>query len=55
MVTSSVVGCSRFSAKPPDVSDSVRKSLNQAGLQDVSVSQDRGNQAQIFSQTGALI
>jgi hyperosmotically inducible protein len=36
-----VVGCSRFSAKSPDVSDSIRKSLDQAGLKDVSVSQDR--------------
>ncbi len=36
-----VVGCSRFSSKSPDVSDSVRKSLDQAGLKDVSVSQDR--------------
>ena len=36
-----VVGCSRFSSKSPDVSDNVRKSLDQAGLKDVSVSQDR--------------
>ena len=36
-----VVGCSRFSAKSPDVSDSIRKSLDQAGLKDVTVSQDR--------------
>jgi hyperosmotically inducible protein len=36
-----VVGCSRFSAKSPDVADSIRKSLDQAGLKDVSVSQDR--------------
>jgi hyperosmotically inducible periplasmic protein len=36
-----LVGCSRFSAKSPDVSDSIRKSLDQAGLKDVSVSQDR--------------
>jgi hyperosmotically inducible periplasmic protein len=36
-----VVGCSRSSSKSPDVSDSVRKSLVQAGLKDVSVSQDR--------------
>jgi osmotically-inducible protein OsmY len=35
-----VVGCSRFSSKSPDVSDNVRKSLDQAGLKDVSVSQD---------------
>jgi hyperosmotically inducible periplasmic protein len=35
------VGCSGDSAKSPDVSDSIRKSLDQAGLKDVSVSQDR--------------
>src|SRR5579863_827388 len=40
-VIGTVVGCSRFSAKSPDVSDSIRKSLDQAGLKDVSVSQDR--------------
>ena len=36
-----VVGCSTFTAKSPDVSDIIRKSLDQAGLKDVSVSQDR--------------
>jgi len=36
-----LVGCSGASAKSPDVSDSIRKSLDQAGLKDVSVSQDR--------------
>ena len=36
-----VVGCSRFSAKSPGVSDNLRKSLDQAGLKDVSVNQDR--------------
>jgi hyperosmotically inducible protein len=35
------VGCSRFSSKSPDVADNIRKSLDQAGLKDVSVSQDR--------------
>jgi hyperosmotically inducible protein len=34
-------GCTETSAKSPDVSDSVRKSLDQAKLTDVSVSQDR--------------
>ena len=34
------VGCSSTS-KSPDVSDSIRKSLDQPGLKDVSVSQDR--------------
>ncbi len=36
-----MLGCSRVSAKSADVSDSIRKSLDQAGLKDVSVSQDR--------------
>ena len=37
----SLVGCSGASRKSPDVSDSIRKSLDQAGLKDVSVTQDR--------------
>jgi len=37
----SMLGCSGASAKSPEVSDSIRKSLDQAGLKDVSVSQDR--------------
>ncbi len=35
------VGCSHTPAQSPDVSDSIRKSLDQAGLKSVSVSQDR--------------
>jgi hyperosmotically inducible protein len=35
------VGCSRTSAKSPEVADSIRKSLDQAGFKNVSVSQDR--------------
>lgn len=35
------IGCSSSATKSPDVSDSIRKSLDQAGLKDVSVSQDR--------------
>jgi hyperosmotically inducible protein len=34
-------GCAGTSAKSPDVSDSIRTSLDQAGLKDVSISQDR--------------
>jgi len=34
-------GCSGTPAKSPDVSGSIRKSLDQAGLKNVSVSQDR--------------
>ena len=37
----SLVGCSRTSTKSPDVSDSIRKSLDQSGLHAVSVTQDR--------------
>ena len=36
-----LAGCSGTSTKSPDVSDSIRKSLDQAGFKDVSVSQDR--------------
>jgi hyperosmotically inducible protein len=46
MVCASIVfvaltGCSGASSKSPDVSESVRRSLDQTGLKDVSVSQDR--------------
>jgi len=37
----SLVGCSGASRKSADVSGSIRKSLDQAGLKDVSVTQDR--------------
>jgi hyperosmotically inducible periplasmic protein len=36
-----IAGCSGTSAKSPDVSDSIRKSLDQAGFKNVSISQDR--------------
>ena len=36
-----MAGCSTTAAKSPDVSDSIRKSLDQAGLKNVSVSEDR--------------
>ena len=36
-----LAGCSGTATKSPDVSDSIRKSLDQAGLKNVSVSQDR--------------
>jgi hyperosmotically inducible protein len=36
-----LAGCSGTSTKSPDVSDVIRKSLDQAGLKDVSVTQDR--------------
>jgi hyperosmotically inducible protein len=36
-----LAGCSGTAAKSPDVSDSIRKSLDQSGLKAVSVSQDR--------------
>jgi hyperosmotically inducible protein len=40
LVVGTLVGCSS-TPKTPDVSDSIRKSLDQANLKDVSVSQDR--------------
>jgi osmotically-inducible protein OsmY len=36
-----LAGCSTTAAKSPDVSDSIRKSLDQAGFKNVSVSEDR--------------
>jgi len=34
-------GCSGTTAKSPDVADNIRKSLDQSGFKDVSISQDR--------------
>ena len=36
-----LAGCSQTATKSPDVSDSIRKSLDQAGFKDVTVGQDR--------------
>ena len=36
-----LTGCSETTSKSPDVSDSIRKSLDQAGFKDVTVGQDR--------------
>lgn len=36
-----LTGCSQTAVKSADVSDSIRKSLDQAGLKNISVSQDR--------------
>jgi osmotically-inducible protein OsmY len=41
IVAGMLVGCSQKPAKPPDVSENIRQSLDQANLKDVSVSQDR--------------
>ena len=41
LAVGSLVGCSRTSTKSRDVSDSIRTALDQAGLKDVSVTQDR--------------
>ncbi len=41
LVVGALTGCSETSTKSPDVSDGIRKSLDQARLTDVSVSQDR--------------
>jgi hyperosmotically inducible protein len=41
LIIGSMAACSDTPTKSPDVVDSIRKSLDQAGLKDVSVSQDR--------------
>lgn len=41
LILGSTVECTRTVEKSPDVSDSIRKGLDQAGLKNVSVSQDR--------------
>jgi hyperosmotically inducible periplasmic protein len=41
MITAVFVGCASSPTQSADVADSVRKSLDQAGLKDVTVSQDR--------------
>jgi hyperosmotically inducible protein len=41
LAVGALAGCSGTAAKSPDVSDNIRKSLDQAGLKDVSVGQDR--------------
>jgi hyperosmotically inducible periplasmic protein len=41
VLVGTLVGCSTTSTKAPDISASVRSSLDQAGYKDVSVSQDR--------------
>jgi len=41
LAVGSLVGCSGASRKSRDVSDSIRTALDQAGLKDVSVTQDR--------------
>jgi osmotically-inducible protein OsmY len=41
LVVATLVGCSKPSTKAPDVSDTIKSQLDQAGLKDVSVSQDR--------------
>jgi osmotically-inducible protein OsmY len=41
MIVGTLAGCSTTSTKAADVSDSIRASLDQAGLKDVSETQDR--------------
>ncbi len=41
LVVGTLMGCSASPTKSPDVSSDIRKSLDQNGLKDVSVSQDR--------------
>ena len=40
-IVGTLAGCSTASTRVPDASDSIRASLDQAGLKDVSASQDR--------------
>lgn len=41
LVVGTLVSCSRMTTQSPDVSDSIQNSLDQSGLKDVTVSQDR--------------
>jgi osmotically-inducible protein OsmY len=41
LVVAILLGCSATSRRSPDVSDSIRESLDRAGLSDIKVSQDR--------------
>jgi hyperosmotically inducible periplasmic protein len=41
LAVGTLAGCSGRATKSPDVSDSIRKSLDQAGFKDVTISQDR--------------
>jgi hyperosmotically inducible protein len=41
VLVGTLAGCSTATTKAPDVSDSIRSSLDQAGLKDVSINQDR--------------
>jgi hyperosmotically inducible protein len=41
LVVGTLAGCASAPTKSPDVTDNIRKSLDQAGLKDVKVSQDR--------------
>jgi osmotically-inducible protein OsmY len=43
VVIGSLAGCSTAPTKAADVADSIHTSLDQAGIEDVSVTQDRGN------------
>jgi hyperosmotically inducible protein len=41
LLATGLLGCSNTPPKSPDVTDSIRRSLDQSGYKDVSVSQDR--------------
>ena len=41
LAVAALTGCSTVSTKSPDIADTIRTSLDQAGLKDVSASQDR--------------
>jgi hypothetical protein len=50
LVVGILAGCSQTPPKSPDVSDAIRKSLDQAGFKDVSVAQDREKTTGSFRQ-----
>src|SRR6202171_97250 len=52
LLVGGLLGCSNTPTKSPDVTDSVRRSLDQAGYKDVSVSQDRDKG--VVTLTGAV-
>ncbi|MDQ1404725.1 MAG: hyperosmotically inducible periplasmic protein, partial [Acidobacteriaceae bacterium] len=53
LLAGGLLGCSNTPTKSPDVTDSVRKSLDQSGYKDVSVSEDRDKGVVTLSGTAA--
>jgi hyperosmotically inducible protein len=53
LLVGGLVGCSNTPTKSPDVTDNVRRSLDQSGYKDVSVSEDRDKGVVTLSGTAA--